>query len=198
MIKPIANHHTMGLLQTYEPDDGIPPPGSLSVTVSELEDLTRDTLGNAAKQIIREGAVVGAVPELRGETRPPRPPLITCAELDYNMARFGYGMITPGRHIVTKPIRPEYAVAGAVYGFDVRRRTSGLVVVLCKAAINWGLMVYEAVRYGFGGILYGVVRQLEDRGRLDGVGLAARMLESHGCVPTYVEDVDTALRVYRC
>ena len=172
----------------------------LALDGDEFDMLVRDDTGNDAKHILHRGTrITGDMPKMSGETAPPRPIDITRDELDYNMGRYGFSLMSTEEAKVTRTIRPEYSIAGAMFSRDPRRIFAGMPVVLCGGGINYGLLTYLARRYMFEETLLGMLKTLQAAGRLAGIAdRQISMMESRGTLP-YIRDEDTileALRVY--
>lgn len=172
----------------------------LALDADEFDMLVRDVTGNDAKHILRTGTrIMGDMPEMSGETEPPRPIDITRDELDYNMGRYGFSLMSAEGVKVERTIRPEYAIVGAMFSRDPRRIFAGIPVALCGGGINYGLLTYLARRYMFEETLLGMLKTLQAAGRLaDIADRQISMMESRG-TPPYIRDENTileALRVY--
>lgn len=172
----------------------------LALDRDEFDMLVRDVTGNDAKHILRTGTrIMGDMPEMSGETAPPRPIDTTRDELDYNMGRYGFSLMSAEEVKAARTIRPEYAIVGAMFSRDPRRIFAGIPVVLCGGGINYGLLTYLARRYMFEETLLGMLKTLQAAGRLAGIiDRQISMMESRGTLP-YIRDENTileALRVY--
>ena len=174
----------------------------LALDGREFEMLVRDSSGNDAKHILRRGAmIIGDIPAMSGDTLPPEPIDITRNELDYNMERYGFSLMLIEEMKKTRTIRPEYSIAGAMFSRDPRRIFAGIPVMLCNGGINYGLLTYLARRYLFEETLLGIIKTLQDAGRLaDTVDRQIKRMESRGVEP-YIRakaSILDALRVYEC
>ena len=172
----------------------------LALDADEFDMLVRDDAGNDAKHILRMGVrIIGNIPEMSGETAPPRPIDITRDKLDYNMDKHGFSLMSAEEVKAARTIRPEYAIVGVMFSRDPRRIFAGIPVVLCGGGINYGLLTYLARRYMFEETLLGMLKTLQAAGRLAGIiDRQISMMESRGTLP-YIRDEDTileALRVY--
>lgn len=170
----------------------------------ELGELVAGGPGNDAKVILHSGNVVrGKMPAIRGSVAPPDPANITEDELEYNMHLHGFDLMSAtGRTIPeTAVVRPEYIVAGAMFGMHARRISSGIPVVMCNADINYGLLLYVARSYGFAGRLLGIMSDIRAEGRLVGIIDGPILtLKKCGTVPRmpFANSVKEALDTYAC
>ena len=89
---------------------------------------------------------------------------------------------------------PEHLIACMVYSRD-HRWMSAVAVVLCRADIDWDLMVRTAVAYGFAGTLRGMIEGVRAEGRLVG-GRALEPLS--GYQPVKPERVREVLDICGC
>lgn len=170
----------------------------------ELDRLVAGGPGNDVKAILHFGEVVrGRMPAIRGSVETPDPASITEEEMEYNMYLHGFEMMSAtGRTIPeTAIIRPEYVVAGAMFGMHTRRISSGIPVVLCNADVNYGLLLYVARSYGFAGRLLGIMSDIRAEGRLAGtMDEPISILKKCGTVPRmpFANSVREALDTYAC
>ena len=177
-------------------DDSIQ--SDIQLTKNELETLLREPGGNAAKEFMAHGDLLhGDRQKTHGMIRHPYPASISSMEMLYNLALYGYEMITIQKVHETRIIRPEYVVVNAVYNFDMRHLTSGMPVVLAKAPIIWGLMKYEAARYHFSEILLGVLTELD---KYDAMPSDARRtmlaLQNENIIAQPCSDLPKTMRTY--
>lgn len=116
------------------------------------------------------------------------------AEIVATLSRYGYwrfGDRKPPEG--TKIMPPEELVAALMYSRDARWKAA-IAVVLCRAEIDWPLMVRIAETYRFAGRLHGIVSQVKRRGRH--VGDDAALLSEHS--PVEINDGLEVLDVYGC
>ena len=171
---------------------------TLRLTMDEFNQLILDPCGNHVKIMIAEGTIKnGNPPVVSGDIAPPRRSFITNAEIEYNARRFGY-RLRGERSNGWRLVRPEYVVSAILLGHNIRRIESGIPVILCKAPIVWGLMAYEAIRYGYESTLLGLVREIMGTGRIQNANAAMRALELFGAKPLPHEGTMEAMRVYGC
>lgn len=91
-------------------------------------------------------------------------------------------------------LSPEHLVACMVYSRD-RRWMSAVAVVLCRADIDWDLMVRTAIAYRFAGTLRGMIEGVRAEGR----PIGGRVLELlSGYPPVKPERVREVLDIYGC
>ena len=170
----------------------------------ELEELVADGPGNDAKLILSAGTTIrGRAPAIRGNVEPPDPTQITEDEFDYNMWRYGFELMRSTEYTMpeTALVRPEYVIAGILFGMHDRRISSGIPVMMSNAHISYGLLVYLARSYRFAGRLLGIMLDLRSEGRLVGIiDEPITLLERCGTVPKkpFGGMVGEALRVYGC
>ena len=171
---------------------------------NEFEGLVTDGPGNDAKFILGAGTTIrGRAPTIRGNMEPPDPTQITEDEFEYNMWRHGFELIRSTKYTMpeTALIRPEYVIAGVLFGMHDRRISSGIPVMMSNARISYGLLACLARSYGFAGSLLGIMLEMRSEGRLVGVvDEPIAILEGCGIVPKkqYWGMVGEALRVYGC
>lgn len=91
-------------------------------------------------------------------------------------------------------LSPEHLVACMVYSRD-HRWMSAVAVVLCRADIDWDLMVRTAIAYRFAGTLRGMIEGVRAEGRPVG-GRALELLS--GYQPVKPERVREVLDIYGC
>lgn len=103
--------------------------------------------------------------------------------------RYGDPVLVDGR-----PLSPELLVVCLFYSRD-HSWISAIAVVLCKADIDWTLMVQLAKDYGFAGALRGVIEGVRAEGREVGAQ-ALEMLTDYE--PVKPERVQEMLEIYGC
>ena len=171
---------------------------------NDLEEMVADGPGNDAKFILGAGTTIrGRAPAIRGSVEPPDPTQITEDEFEYNMWRYGFDLMRSAKYTMpeTALVRPEYVIAGVLFGMHDRRISSGIPVMMNNARISYGLLVYLARSYRFAGRLLGIMLEMRSEGRLVGViDEPITILERCGTIPKkqFEGTVGEALRVYGC
>ena len=176
----------------------------LVVRRGELDDLLAQGPGNDAKHILDSGTMVcGDMPAIYDDVQPPDPTCIAEDVFEYNMYRYGFKLMRTTRHTIRKThlVRPEYLIAGVLFGMHTRRISSGIPVVMCNARMSYGLLLYLARSYGFAGRLLGIMLDIRAEGRLVGtVDESTSILEKCGTNPKvpFRDSVREALDTYGC
>lgn len=170
----------------------------------DLEEMVADGPGNDTKLILSAGTTIrGRAPAIRGSVEPPDPTQITEDEFEYNMWRYGFDLMRTTKYTMpeTALVRPEYVIAGVLFGMHDRRISSGIPVMMSNARISYGLLVYLARSYRFAGRLLGIMLDIRSEGRLVGmIDEPITILERCGTVSKKQLEgmVGEALRVYGC
>ena len=126
--------------------------------------LLYDTAGNDAKHIIQNGTRIMGSLEVYGDITPPRPAAIPNNDLLVNLDRHGFTICVHDPIHSDVQYRPEYVIAASFFTNEPRWYLSGTAVLLCRAKIDWGLLLYLAGVYGFTRTLYGILRGLAEEG----------------------------------
>lgn len=120
---------------------------------------------------------------------------------DYNrhdvaaaLRRFGYTRHGDPAPTKSRPLSPELLVVCLFYSRD-HSWISATAVVLCRADVDWNLMVQLAKDYGFAGALRGMIEGVRAEGR-DVGAQALDMLASYESVKP--ERVREVLKIYGC
>ena len=110
------------------------------------------------------------------------------------LRRLGYTRHGDPALVDGRPLSPELLVACLFYSRD-HSWISAIAVVLCKADIDWTLMVRIAKDYGFAGALRGVIEGVRAEGRDVGARALEMLTDYDSVKPERVREV---LDIYGC
>ena len=110
------------------------------------------------------------------------------------LCRLGYTRYGDPALVEGRPLSPELLVACLFYSRD-HSWISSIAVVLCRADIDWALMVQMAKDYGFAGALRGIIEGVRAEGREVGAQALEMLTDYEPIKPERVREV---LDIYGC